>query len=95
MLYRDNDQGEARIGFVIAKKKIPTAVARNRVRRVVRESFRQQRNNLGGIDIIILGQGNAGSVANLELFTSLSRHWQNLQEREDHNRRSGSVKDNA
>lgn len=44
----------ARLGLVIAKHHIPLAVDRNRIRRILRESFRQQQDALKGLDIIIL-----------------------------------------
>lgn len=86
VLYRDTGSTAARIGFALAKKRIPSAVARNRVRRVARESFRYQRETLGGLDIIILAQPAAARAANRELFASLSQHWRNLQARRDDGR---------
>ena len=81
VLYRDNDTAAPRIGFAVAKKKIPSAVARNRVRRLARESFRVEGRTLGGIDIIILAQNAAASAGNRQLFESLQQHWQRLASR--------------
>lgn len=87
VLYREADGDESRVGFTIAKKKIPTAVGRNRVRRLARESFRKQKRTLGAVDIIILAQNAAGTATNRELYASLDKHWHNLQQRKDQARR--------
>lgn len=87
VLYRDNGTDRPRIGFTIAKKKIPTAVGRNRVRRLARESFRLQNQTLGGVDIIILAQRTADRATNAQLFASFDMHWQRLQQRKDQPRR--------
>jgi len=87
VLYRQNGLDHPRLGFTVAKKKIPTAVGRNRVRRLARESFRLQNQTLGGIDIIILAQRTAAQASNAQLFASLENHWQHLQQREDLPRR--------
>lgn len=79
ILYAAGTHSEARLGFAVARKKFPHAVTRNRLRRIVRESFRHQRTTLGPIDIIILPQHAAGKAANDELFASLAQHWQRLR----------------
>jgi ribonuclease P protein component len=78
LLYRDNDVGAARLGFAVAKKRIAGAADRNRVRRLARESFRQQRSNLPAVDIIILAQTAAAGASNRELFASIDKHWRRL-----------------
>lgn len=77
---RDNGVAGARLGIIAAKRKLPTAVGRNRVKRIIRESFRRNRENLGGIDVIVLAQAGAGQAKNDILFESLERHWRRCQE---------------
>ncbi|MBT8423225.1 MAG: ribonuclease P protein component [Gammaproteobacteria bacterium] len=86
VLYRESEGTAPRLGFAVAKKKIPTAVGRNRLRRIARESFRTQKRTLGGIDIIILAQNAAGAASSHALRASLRKHWQNLQQRQDQTR---------
>ena len=43
-----------RLGIVVAKRVLRRAVDRNRVRRVIRESFRLARRRLPGLDIVVL-----------------------------------------
>jgi ribonuclease P protein component len=42
-----------RLGLVVPKRQAPTAVARNRVKRVVREVFRLTKNQFPPVDLVI------------------------------------------
>ncbi|MFA7270874.1 MAG: ribonuclease P protein component [Sterolibacterium sp.] len=53
MLYRPNSLATARLGVVIAKKFVRSAVNRNLTRRIVRESFRLSRMRLPQRDIVV------------------------------------------
>lgn len=75
VLYRPNDTGEPRLGLAIAKKNCKLASGRNRLKRIIRESFRQHRQALGGIDIVVLSQPAAVKSSNATLFASLEKHW--------------------
>ena len=46
MRYRDNDLGHARLGLAISKRVSKRAVERNRIKRLLRESFRRVRHQL-------------------------------------------------
>lgn len=54
VLARSNELGLARLGVIIAKKHVKKAVLRNRIRRIIRESFRHQQRELLGLDLIVL-----------------------------------------
>lgn len=75
MLYRDNDQAEPRLGLAVSKKHSRLAVSRNRIKRIVRESFRQHRSELKGLDIVVLNQAGTDKASNRALFDSLRNHW--------------------
>ena len=75
VLYRPNDADEARLGLAIGKKNCKLASGRNRLKRIIRESFRQHRGQLAGLDIVVLNQPAAASASNATLFASLARHW--------------------
>jgi ribonuclease P protein component len=83
LLYTRCEAETPRLGFAIAKKKISRAPGRNRLKRIVRESFRLNRELLasdtGSFDIVILANKSAGSASNKELFSSLDRHWRKLR----------------
>lgn len=53
LLYRPGSAASARLGVVIAKKYVRSAVNRNLIRRIVRESFRLSRTKLPQRDIVV------------------------------------------
>jgi len=75
VLYRRNNLGYPRLGLAIAKKHVRLAVGRNRLKRIIRESFRQAKSQLLGVDIVIMARDQSGSAENRALFTSLEQHW--------------------
>ncbi|RUM93200.1 MAG: ribonuclease P protein component [Thiothrix sp.] len=78
LLVRKSDQETARIGFILAKKKVRLSVDRNRIRRVVRESFRHWRAELPIVDMIFISQPGLASMPNLKLFPSLDKQWSRI-----------------
>ena len=76
VLHKPNDSREARLGLAISKKHCRGAVKRNRLKRIVRESFRQHRAELEGLDVVVINQPPAARAGNKALFDSLRRHWQ-------------------
>ena len=79
VLARANNLGHARLGLAISKKKARKAVSRNRLKRIVRESFRQ-RHDLPAVDIVVLAGKQAVHADNSRLFASLAAHWQRIGE---------------
>jgi len=75
VLYRTNETGQGRLGLAVSKKNCRLAVGRNRLKRIIRESFRSHRNELKGIDIVVLNQPNTHTAENKTLFDSLEKHW--------------------
>jgi ribonuclease P protein component len=85
VFYRANEHGDARIGLAISKKRIARAVRRNRIRRLIRESFRYNRPTLGCLDIVVMAQARADAATRQELGESLDRHWDRLRKTVDRN----------
>lgn len=56
-----NDSNFARLGLIVPKKLMPTAVGRNRIKRLLREWFRQNQEDLAGLDIIARLKGKTGA----------------------------------
>jgi len=75
VLYRSNEQEISRLGLAIAKKHCKQATGRNRIKRVVRESFRQHQAELAGLYIVVMNQPAARDANNQSLFASLEQHW--------------------
>lgn len=70
-----------RLGITIAKKKVKKAVHRNRIKRVVRESFRQHAYSLHNVDIIVLAKAGCDTLANDELHTVVQQNWKRLKKK--------------
>jgi len=51
---------------------------RNRLKRIVRESFRQQRLDLKGYDFLVMCRHQALQAKNAELSAALDKHWRNI-----------------
>ena len=75
VLCMPNGSLEPRLGLAIGKKHCRLASNRNRLKRIVRESFRQNRHDLGGLDVVVLNQPGAAKADNRQLFASLAGHW--------------------
>lgn len=76
VLTRSNGGGEGRLGLAVSKKHCKLAVSRNRIKRLVRESFRQHQAELAGLDVVVLNQRGTHLASNKELLGSLAKHWQ-------------------
>jgi ribonuclease P protein component len=70
----------ARLGLAITKKKTARAAQRNRLKRIVRESFRRHQEQLRGLDIVVMGQAGAERKSSAQLFDALLRHWNKINE---------------
>ena len=78
-LLADEAEGERmRLGIAIAKKRVRKAHDRNRLKRLVRESFRHIAQNKSGVDLVVLAKSEAIEADNRKLFSSLARHWQRI-----------------
>lgn len=81
VLARSNTVQRHRLGMAVAKKACPKAVGRNRIKRVVRESFRAQLVGLetnSKLDFVVLPTAQAAEQSNRELSESLTVHWKKL-----------------
>jgi ribonuclease P protein component len=70
-----NEEGAPRLGLAISKKFCRRATARNRIKRLIRESFRQHQVSLAGLDIVVINQPAAASANNYQIVDSLEAHW--------------------
>ena len=70
-----------RLGTVVAKKNIATAVHRNRIKRIIRDSFRHQQGFLFNLDIVVLVRKGTDKLQNREIRENLSRLWQDLEKK--------------
>ena len=78
LLARTNTSNSPRLGITLAKKRVKYAHDRNRLKRVIRESFRLQRHSFPNIDIVVVGKSGLDKLSNQELFSLLSKLWKKL-----------------
>jgi len=81
VLFRPNGTNQPRLGLAIGKKNCRLATGRNRIKRIVRESFRQHISDLPGLDFVVLNQPAATRANNRALFDSLETHWKTCRHR--------------
>ena len=73
---KSNSLGHPRLAIIIAKKNVANAVERNRVKRLIRESFRLNQDKIKGNDIIVFGYRGVETLTNSELQQCLVKNWQ-------------------
>ncbi|MGF1526043.1 MAG: ribonuclease P protein component [Candidatus Competibacterales bacterium] len=83
LLGRCNASTHPRLGLAVSRKVSKLAVVRNRIKRVVRESFRQHHVHLPALDIVVVARSTARRSTNERLFCALERHWARLRRRMD------------
>jgi ribonuclease P protein component len=79
VLCRRSDHDVARLGLAISKKNCRRATARNRLKRIIRESFRTHLGELEGLDIVVMNKPDAATADNRTIFDSLETHWRRCQ----------------
>ncbi len=78
---RRNTAGYARLGLAIPKRMVRRAVARNRLKRIIRESFRVRQQHLPACDFVLGIRSAAPEAGNAALFSALEELWQRVRER--------------
>jgi ribonuclease P protein component len=76
--YRQNEVGHARLGLAISKRVSKRAVDRNRIKRLVRESFRRARHALPPVDLMVMAREQACTLPGSVLLAELDALWRRL-----------------
>ena len=76
-----NHESYARLGLAIATRTFGTAVARNRIKRLARESFRLNQHGLPPVDITVSARDAARLAQPKDLRASLDKHWKSITQR--------------
>ncbi|MDI9817990.1 MULTISPECIES: ribonuclease P protein component [unclassified Legionella] len=76
ILYRKNSLGYARLGLALSKKAVPKSHDRNRLKRLLRETFRT--SQLPAIDVVILAKHGVAKIENKTLIANLGKTWDKL-----------------
>ena len=88
LYYRENEVRHPRLGVVASKCNVKKAVARNRIRRVVKEAFRVQKNRLPSFDVVVIAKLHSLEADNQELFECIKKLFRKLEKQ---SKRSFSV----
>ena len=73
MLAIKNNSSKPRLGLVIAKKNVPKAVHRNRIKRLMRESFRLNPGLVERLDLVVLARKDADKLDNSLIRAKLEK----------------------
>jgi len=76
-----NHETFPRLGLSIATRTFGTAVARNRIKRLARESFRLNQHSLPPVDVTISAREAARQAPLHDLRASLDKHWKAITQR--------------
>jgi ribonuclease P protein component len=67
--------------MAISRRHARTAVERNRIKRLVRETFRQRRAVLPPVDVVVMLRSATAGTPTVDLRMRLERLWTLLQDR--------------
>jgi len=79
ILARPNSTNAARLGLAVSKKHLHLAVQRNRFKRLIRESFRQNQAALAGVDIVVMAQRLSARSSARTQSESINKHWEKIK----------------
>ncbi len=76
VLARSNPELSARLGLAVSRRVARRAVDRNRLKRLIRESFRQR--SLAPSDFVVMPRAPAVCAGSRDLLASLDKHFSRL-----------------
>lgn len=78
---RANDHEQPRVGMAITKRKVPTAVARNLIKRHIRESFRIKSTIIENKDIVFIVKKSIKDLSIKELKKEINNIFRKLEKK--------------
>ena len=79
VLARRNDHDRPRLGMAVSRQVDKNAVGRNRIKRIIRESFRLYfRDRRPPVDFVVLPRRESATICNRRLSKSLDGHWERI-----------------
>ncbi len=73
VLYRKNPYGYPRLGSVVSRKNCGNAVRRHRVKRVLREIFRKNKEWFDSLDVVVLARRGSETLSYWEALEEMKR----------------------
>ncbi len=80
LLALPTEQPGSRLGLAISRKSARRAVDRNRIKRIIRDSFRRYQHQLPAMDIVVISRAGIEKCTSTELFNALEIHWVRLNQ---------------
>ena len=78
---RANTQDKPRVGMAITKRKVPTAVARNLIKRQIREQFRLKCLNIENKDIVFIVKKSIKDIDKKELKNQINNIFKKIEKK--------------
>ena len=78
LLFKANQKSHARLGLMVGKKVSALAVTRNLIKRVIRESFRVNQDQLQGWDVVVITRHPCGKLSKDQLREGMNHLWERL-----------------
>ncbi|WP_201589080.1 ribonuclease P protein component [Psychrobacter fozii] len=76
---RTNTHDKPRVGMAITKRKVPTAVARNLIKRQIREQFRSKAFKIESKDIVFIVKKSIKGIDKKELKNQISNIFKKIE----------------
>lgn len=80
VLATPNGLDHPRLGLVIAKRNVSKAVQRNRLKRLIRDSFRRNRKQLAALDLVFLTRPGVAALDNQKISALIESVWNKLSD---------------
>lgn len=85
MLAKTNQNLGLRLGIIVAKKHVKLSVQRNRIKRLIRESFRTTSHSIDNLDMVILAKQGTGITKNPDCTAEINTLWKKLSRKQNAN----------
>jgi len=76
-----NCEQHPRLGLTVAKRYVKKAHQRNKIKRIIRDSFRLHQHDLPSVDIVVLVRSGVLDMENAELKKLVEKLWRKLSRR--------------
>ncbi|MCL4163064.1 UNVERIFIED_CONTAM: hypothetical protein GTU68_032395, partial [Idotea baltica] len=78
LAHTDNGDPIPRVGITVSKKVAKQAVARNRIKRQIKEFYRHHKQSLLAIDLVITAKPSCAKASDIERQQSLEHLWEKI-----------------
>ena len=76
-----NSEQHPRLGLTVAKRYVKRANQRNRIKRIIRDSFRLNQHDIPHLDIVVLVRNGVMEMENAEINKLIEKLWRKLSRR--------------